>query len=497
MVATRDELIKMATPFTASITRLPKARQTLQVDRITAGFVDAHAHPLGLGIKLGAVDLDLGSYDEVLGAIEAWGRNIPADEWVTGRGWDQNNWADAPAGSWPLAAHLDERLPGRKVAVRRIDGHATWVSSAGLAAFGIDRDTTDPAGGQIIRDAAGNPTGVLIDTAAGLIDLPAPGHTERTRLVLAALDEMAAHGLTGAHDMGVSDATLAVYDELDRTGKLPLRIWAYLDPSSRAAGKLLRNGPYQIDRLRVVGIKAYADGALGSRGAHLSAPYADRPDHTGLEITSPEALRSLAASCVAAQASLAVHAIGDAAVTDVLDAFEHARGAHPEAVLVPLRVEHAQVVRPEDRRRFVQLNAIASMQPTHATSDSPWAEERLGPERISWAYSWRTLRNARAELAFGSDFPVEDVDPSEGIWAGTTRGGWTTDEVLTLEETITAFTLGAAYAVGEEARLGVVDNGLHADLTLWRQDDDRLRAVGTIVGGKVVWLDPSLTEDEK
>lgn len=473
--------------------RVGGAARRLEAERITAGFVDAHAHPMGLGNTLATLDVTgITSYRDTLARVAAWkGEGV-----ITGRGWDQNDWSDAPGGGWPLAADLERALPGRQVALSRVDGHALWVSPGVLAAAGIVAETSDPPGGRIVRDAQGRPTGVLVDTAMDLVTLPAPSPEEAEQRLVSALDLVAASGLTGVHDMGVSDETLAVYTELDQRGDLDVRIWAYLTPESQAAERLLRDGPWRGDRLAVVGIKAYADGALGSRGALLSSPYADEPGHAGLPVTPADQLRSLAVRCLQADAQLAVHAIGDRAVTEVLDGFQAAREAVPDSDAL-LRVEHAQVVRPEDRDRFAKLSVVASMQPTHATSDMPWAEDRLGPDRIGWAYTWRSLAESGALLAFGSDFPVEGVSPSLGVWAATTRtdargmpgGGWMPDERLTEAEAIGAFTWGAARAVGE-TELGAIKPGMLADLTLWHADRvpaGRLTPVGTVVAGEVVW----------
>ncbi|TNE90687.1 MAG: amidohydrolase [Deltaproteobacteria bacterium] len=483
-------ILEVVNPMDA---RVARATRRLEAERITAGFVDAHAHPMGLGNTLATLDVTgIGTYAATLDRVAAW----KGEGFVTGRGWDQNDWPDAPSGGWPLAADLERVAPGRKVVLRRVDGHAAWVSQAVLDEAQITRETADPVGGRIERDGSGAPTGVLVDTAMDLVEVPGIDDAEAEARLREALRLIAASGLTGVHDMGVSDAQLARYTRLDEAGELGVRIWAYLSPDSKAAERLLTEGPWRGDRLVVLGIKAYADGALGSRGALLSEPYADDPGHSGLPVTPAAELRELAVRCLAADAQLAVHAIGDRAVTEVLDGFEAARQAHPQSPAL-LRVEHAQIVRPEDRDRFAKLRVVASMQPTHATSDMPWAEERLGAERIGWAYTWRALKEAGAPLAFGSDFPVEGVSPALGMWAATTRtdargrpeGGWTPDQRLTGPEAVHAFTQGAADAVAE-TELGAVKAGMKADLTLWR--DDRVQAgrwmpVGTVVAGDVLW----------
>jgi len=477
-----------ATPFVGPSTTVVRA------EILTAGFVDAHAHPAGLGRALS--ELDLRGIDTLAATVDTV-RAAPGAGWITGRGWDQNDWTDA-AGRWPTYADLDAVHADRPVAVRRVDGHAMWLNSAALAEVGISEDTPDPPGGRLIRDGQGRPTGVLVDTAMGLVDLPDPDATERRRRQEIAVRRMTEVGLTGAHSMGVGDETLAIWEAMDAEGALPVRLWLYLSPESEAAERLLTSGPWSGERVSVVGIKAFADGALGSRGAHLSAPYADAPDHSGTPIDSLEELTELATRLLKVDASLAVHAIGDAGVSTALDAFEAARKAVPDSA-APLRLEHAQVVHPNDVPRFAALDVVASMQPTHCTSDMPWAPARLGEERVTWAYAWRTLADAGATLAFGSDFPVEKVDPNLGVWAATRRsepstalpvGGWSPEQALSLTETVAAFTSGAAVAVRADDRLGKLEPGHIADLTLWNAEaDGPWTPAATVVGGKLVWSD--------
>ena len=324
-----------------------------------------------------------------------------------------------------------------------------------------------------------------------------PLDEQRRRLVLA-LDAIAATGLTGVHDQGASDTTLALYQALADAGELPIKITAYAWIDTEAAGRARAEGGWGSGHFQVRGVKAAADGALGSRGAQLRADYSDQPGHRGLPGTETDVLAAWATDLLGQGLQLTVHAIGDGAVDRTLDAFEAAREAWPEQARLPLRVEHAQVVHPDDLPRFAALNAVASMQPTHATSDMPWAGERLGPEREPWSYTWRALEQAGAALAFGSDFPVEAVAPNEGLWSATTRmhadgtptGGWYPDQVLTLAEAVDAFSVGAHRARGETGPVGLVA-GAPADLTLWRVVDRHghpfLEPVATIVDGRVVW----------
>lgn len=468
------------------------AESTLRADLVTPGFVDAHAHPIGLGRRLAELDLvGVPTYAEALTLIkDAAARG---DGWVLGRGWDQNDWPDTPATGWPLAADLDTLGTARPIALRRIDGHATWANSAALALAGIDSSTADPVGGRILRDPTGAPSGVLVDTAADLLTPPEPTLDQVRRWLQAAQDDMIAHGLVGVHDMGVDDTTLAAYRAMDGDGALRVRVFAYLTPDSEAAKALLRRGPQWGAHLSLVGIKAYADGALGSRGALLSRPYHDEPATSGLAITNQDEIRELAIRCLRVRAQLAVHAIGDQAVTDVLDAFEAARRAVPEAKDVPLRIEHAQIVRPADRPRFATLGVVASMQPTHATSDMPWAEQRLGADRVSWGYSTKSLMTAGAVVPLGSDFPVESVDPALGVWAatrrtdlaGTPEGGFQREESLTELQAIDGFTTATWSALGQPAP--TLAPGQTADLTLWQRTDGPpgLKAIAVVIDGTV------------
>lgn len=457
---------------------------------VTPGLIDAHAHPAGVGTKLAQLDLSgTASLAEVRERVAE--AAVEGDGWLMGRGWDQNDWGDHEG--WPNATHLDHA--SRPVALRRVDGHALWVNTAGLQAAGITADTPDPDGGRILRDDTGAPTGVLIDAAVGLVDRPTPSTEESRRRLVQALDFIAASGLVGVHDMGVSDQTLSFYEELAASGELPIRIWAYLDPGAGAVERLKRDGPWGFGKLRVVGVKMYADGALGSRGALLSDPYSDEAETHGLAINSIDDLDAMATDLLAARAQLAVHAIGDRGISNVLDAFERARAAQPAASDVPLRVEHLQVVRPEDLSRMPGLNAVASMQPTHATSDGPWAEDRLGPDRVQWSYAWRDVLDAGVVLAFGSDFPVEEVSPKYGLWSATTRSdlgggeGWRMDQALSFDEAVAGFTSGTYAALGEDG--GDLEVGSVADLCVWRVEERFGHAwyepVEVVVGGTIVW----------
>ena len=389
--------------------------------------------------------------------------------------------------------------------LERIDGHAIWVNSAAMHAAGVAAATKDPSGGQVVRDAAGEPTGVFVDAASSLIDrhLPAPTDDEVKGALRAAMLELAALGMTGVHDAGIDERQYRLYQELGAAGELPIRVYAMLADNA-AARRVIAAGPKppQFDgRLQMRAVKAWVDGALGSRGAAMLQAYSDQPHHLGLRIYSPAQMDELAALTAARGWQLNVHAIGDAGNRIVLDAFASKVSAEQRAALRP-RIEHAQVIALEDIPRFAQLGVIASIQPTHATSDMNMAEDRVGSERIKGAYAWRKLLKAGAQLAGGSDFPVELANPFHGLYAAITRqdrdghppGGWYASEKLTREEALRLFTIDAAYAGHAESTLGALEPGKWADFILIDRDYfkvaeseiDDINVVETYVAGKRV-----------
>jgi hypothetical protein len=464
----------------------------------TPGLVDAHCHLYGLGGDLEHVSVrDLTSEAATVDVIAKAAKSRPAGQWLIGRGWDQNKW---PGQQFPTRKLLDAAVSDRPVVLERIDGHAIWVNGVALREAGIDKATKDPAGGKIVRDARGEATGVLIDNAEGLVmrKEPAPSADQRAKRLIAASKVAIEAGLTGVHDMGIDEETAAAYRALASAHQLPLRVYAYMAaPASLERFKTPPEPP--TGRFAMRGVKFYADGALGSRGARLYAPYSDDPKNIGLWRTEPAALAKGVDAAVAGGWAVAIHAIGDAGVGSVIDAFLAAEKAHPGDHR--LRIEHTQVIAPKDVPRMVEAHAIASMQPTHATSDMPWAEARLGHDRVLGAYAWRTMLNNHIPFAAGSDFPVEQVPPILGLYAAVTRqdakgmpaGGWYPDQRMTLSEAIEGFTRGAAYAEGSEATRGVLAVGRHADLTVWsgKLAPDvsllALRVDYTIVDGEMVY----------
>jgi len=469
-----------------------------------AGLADAHGHLALLGRWRGEVRLE-GAEDEEACArrVAERARATPPGRWLRGSGWDQNRW---PGARFPSEAALTRVVPRHPAALSRVDGHALWVNAPALAAAGIGTRTPDPPGGRILRAPDGSPSGVLVDAAQDLVlaRIPPPGSSELEDAVRAALAELTRVGLTSVHDAGVTSDVLAVLRRLAADDRLPLRVHAMLDgerpiPALREAMAEARGAP-EVGRLAAVRtVKLFADGALGSRGAALHEDYADDPGNRGLLLADSAALAERVAAIVAAGLQPAVHVIGDRAVTVVLDALEAAARAADVPALRP-RLEHLQLVLPGHVPRLVRLGAVASMQPAQAASDGPWLAARLGArtERLRGAFAWRTLVSAGVPLAFGSDFPVEDPDPRAGLAAAETRaarGGlpFGSEERLTRDEALAAFTRGAAYAAFAERRRGMVREGMDADLTVFAGDvascpAEALRELAvthTIVGGRL------------
>ena len=465
---------------------------------VMPGLIDAHGHLMGLGFSLLQADLvGTRSKEAVIDRLKDKSAGLNEGDWLLGRGWDQNDWAGQ---AFPAAADLDAAFPDRPVWLKRVDGHAGWANSAALRAAGIDARTADPEGGRLLRDEQGQPSGVLVDAAMDLIEthIPKPDIALRRRALRLALATASKAGLTGVHDAGVSRENLALYRELADDQALPLRVYAMADGDSDALRQLCREGLYThpSGRLSMRAVKLYADGALGSRGAALLADYSDEPGNRGLLIQSPEHLREIIDKAAACGVQPAVHAIGDRANREVLDAYA-ALTAKQRQALRP-RIEHAQVVAMDDIPRFAELGVIASMQPTHATSDMPWAGDRVGAERLRGAYAWRRYLDRATHMAFGSDFPVENVEPIPGLYAAITRqdaegspeGGWLPDQRLTLVEALDAFTRGAAYAGFAENEVGTLEPGMRADFIVLSMDPHQVRGRALLqIKVRSTWLD--------
>jgi predicted amidohydrolase YtcJ len=468
---------------------------------VTPGLIDAHSHLMEMGQSLFQVDLaGAPTYEEVVRRVQEAAAKVPAGTWVYGRGWDQNRW---PGKAFPTHEPLSAAVPGHPVWLGRVDGHAVLVNARAMQLLGIGEATQDPPGGRFVRDAAGRPTGVLVDNATNVAErLPSPTAAELERWLEAGARHCVAFGLTTVTDMGVGQAEIDAYEALRKQGKLPLRAALFLRDDEQLLARWLPQGP-RIDpqaRVTVRGVKMYADGALGSRGAALIEPYSDDPKNSGLLLTTGDHMEDVARRAVAAGFQVGIHAIGDRGSLIALDAMEKALGGpRPEA---RFRLEHTQVVRVQDLERMARLGIIASMQPTHATSDMPWAEERLGARRLERAYAWRKVLNDGGRLALGSDFPVESADPRLGLYAAVTRqdldgkppGGWLPGERLTREEALRGFTLDAAWSLFLDGEVGSLEVGKRADLTVFARDimtvpEREIPRVGvdmTLVDGQIV-----------
>jgi predicted amidohydrolase YtcJ len=476
----------------------------------TPGLVDAHGHVYGYGRTLSDVScVGLASEAACLEKVTDRAKTVPRGEWIRGRGWDQNDW---PGGAYPTAASLSKAAPDHPVILRRIDGHAAWVNELALSRAGIGKETPDPAGGRFLRHPDGRPTGILVDNAMDLIStkMPQPTAREIDDVLLRAMRALTTVGLTGVHDAGVEPEVLEGYRRLAQAGKLPVRVYAMVDgqvPVPELERRMAAwKGSPETGLLTVRSVKFLADGALGSRGALLFEPYADDPKNTGLPVTPSEELRARIAAAVRAGFQPCVHAIGDRACHETLNHFVAASSAGDVKALRP-RVEHLQVLQPKDVPLLKSSGAIASMQPTHATSDGPWAEKRLGTgtARQKGAYAWRQVLEAGVPLACGSDFPVEGIDPRAGLFSAETRawrlpdgslapkGGWMPEQRLTREEAIRCFTVGPAHAGHAEGRRGRIRVGFDADLTGFQGDVmavpaselARLPIAFTMVAGKL------------
>lgn len=469
---------------------------------VLPGLVDSHVHFLAVGLSLRLVDLqETRSLAEVVRRVGVAAAAAAPGLWVLGRGWDKNLWAE---GRWPTRRDLDPVSAGHPVALSSKDGHLLWVNSAAMAAAGIGPQTPDPRGGEIVRDAAGRPTGLLKEEAK------APVHAVLARPDPPALRQAlqdataAAHrvGLVGVHDIPDPwPETFAILQEARQSGALGLRIWMAipLDHLGHAVRLGLRSG-LGDEWLRVGGVKVFADGTLGSQTASMLAPFQGQPDNTGIAIHTAADLQDLVGRAVAAGWWPVVHAIGDRANREVLDAYELHRAA-ARRTGVRFRIEHVQLLDPADLPRLAQVGVVASMQPIHATSDRDIADRYWGG-RSRTAYAWRSLARLGTVLAFGSDAPVETMDPWPGLYAAVTRcrpddprPPWYPEETLTIEEALRAYTVGAAIASGEEDFRGTLAPGRLADFIVLDHDvmmeaaaDPevllQVRVLATVIGGR-------------
>jgi predicted amidohydrolase YtcJ len=476
------------------------------------GFTDSHLHLSGFARTLSEVDLTgtMSEADVVARTVAAATSRAPGT-WILGRGWDQNDWADT---SFPVHGPLSAALPAHPVALRRVDGHALLVNAAALMAAGIDGSTPDPPGGRLLRDEHGTPTGVLVDNAMELVEklVPPMEPAALAEAVRRAIVELHRHGITAVHDAGVPWSDVEVYADLARRGQFSLRARVMLDGTLPDDWRTDRGVPTSDltgqGLIAVRAMKFYADGALGSRGAALLDDYSDDPGNRGLLLTDEATLTAACERALRGGWQVCTHAIGDRGNRLVLDCYERALAAVPVAERAPggsdprFRIEHAQVLSAADVPRFAALGVIASMQCQHQTSDMPWAQARLGPERVKLAYAWRSLLDAGARLTGGSDCPVERPDPLAALHAAVTRsdehgepfGGWHHEQAMTRAEALASITAWPAYAAFDEQRLGSLAVGKLADIVVLSEDPltapegalGNIRVDATIFDGGVV-----------
>lgn len=482
----------------------PAFRLDGQHRTLLPGLIDAHGHVSGLGFQALSLDLtETNSLVEAQHKLQRYAAEHETPAWIRGGGWNQEKWK---LGRFPTAADLDPFTGDRPAILERVDGHAVLVNSAALKAAGITARTPDPAGGRIERDARGNPTGLFVDAARQLVEkaAPAPLPRERDAAMAKAQEILIADGVTATCDMGTSIDDWESLRRLGDTGRLRLRITSYglgVDTTLTIAGSQPTGWLYD-GRLRMVGVKLFADGALGSRGAWLKQPYSDMPSTRGLQFLDDAKLKNLMSRAAMDGFQVAVHAIGDAANAQVLDAIDEL--AQTYSGDRRWRIEHAQIIDPADLPRFAKNGTIASMQPSHATSDHAMAVKRLGPERLNGAYAEKTMLDEHVPLAFGSDYPVEDPNPFPGMADAVTRedaagdppGGFLPDQKISLTQAFAAFTTGGAYAAKAEDRIGSLTPGHEADFILLDRDPFQVdskslretRVLETWIGGVRVWV---------
>ncbi len=500
----------------------PDAPRTIDLagKTILPGLVDCHGHMIGLGaLHMGVVDLaGTRTYAEVIERVARRAKTTAPGTWIIGRGWDHESW---PERALPTHDALSAATPDHPVLLNRVDGHALLANDAALRLAGITAESTSPVGGEIIRDRAGAPTGVLVDNAMALVadKVPRGVRPNPENALLKAQELCLSAGLTGVHDAGVGPDEIDVYKALEASGRLKIRVHTMTSAAHARAWfekHGIKKADGDADRLAVRAAKLYIDGAMGSRGAWLLEPYADRSaaadgtPYAGLAVTQPAEVRAFADHALKHGYQLCTHAIGDRANREVLDAYERAMKAAGAVVgnqSPRFRIEHAQLLARADIQRFAESGIIASMQPTHATSDMRWVDARVGPERAKGAYAWASLLRAGAVIAGGSDFPVESHNPFLGLYAAITRqntegepaGGWLPQERMTREEALRAFTTAAAYTGFAEALRGSLTAGLQADFIVIDRDVmvcppaeiPATRVEMTVVGGEVVWSTPA------
>ncbi len=453
-----------------------KAAQELdaQGKYVFPGLIDAHCHFFRYGLGLQTADLvGTQSYEEIIQKLIDFREKYPNTPWILGRGWDQNDWENK---AFPNKAPLDSLFPDTPVLLSRVDGHGALANQKALDLAGITQDSKDIIGGKFIRED-GKLTGVLIDNTIALVsrNIPKPSRQEQITALLEAQANCFAVGLTSVHDAGLDKDIIELIDSLQEAGDLKMHIYAMISNSEANRAHYLKTGPIVKDRLHVCSFKLYADGALGSRGACLIEPYSDDPDNVGFLRASPEELDQWLSEIAASPFQANTHCIGDSANSYILDVYgKYLEGPNDRR----WRIEHAQVIHTGDFSKFKEFSIIPSVQPTHATSDMYWAGERLGKEREKGAYAYKDLQDQNPNLALGSDFPVEQIDPLLGFYAGVFRidsdnypeGGYQIENALSRYDALKGATLGAAYAAFEEKERGSLRKGKWADFIILDQD---------------------------
>lgn len=506
----RDRILKVGTNAEVKALAGPKTWFIdLQGQRVVPGFYDSHLHLLNGGLSLSRVDLkDAADEAEFGRRLVEFDKNTPRDRWLTGGQWDHDR---TFGGQLPTAATIDKYVKDRPVFIRRYDGHMALANSAALKLAGITAQTPDVPGGVIDRYPDGKPTGVLRDNAMGLVGrlVPEPDEAEIREAVLAAQKHAAEFGITSVQDLdGSAPETrrklLHVLQQLAREGKLTVRVdlrWPIGQHKELAAVGVEAN--FGNDFVRIGGVKGFMDGSLGSSTAKMFAPYEGNPNNTGVYVTPPDTMRALVRSADAAGLNVCVHAIGDEANATLLDIFAEVAKQNGNRDR-RFRIEHVQHLRPADYGRFKELGVIASMQPFHVIDDGRWAEGRIGAKRCASSYAYRSLLDAGAKLAFGSDWPVAPLDPIAGIDAAVNRRtldgkhpkGWFPEQRITVAEAVQAYTQGSAFAAGQENNKGTLTPGKLADFVVLSRDIFDAKATGpltdakvvlTIVGGQVVY----------
>ncbi|MBC3883089.1 amidohydrolase family protein [Undibacterium sp. LX40W] len=452
----------------------------LQGKTVLPGLIDAHGHVFELGIAASQLSLRASAnLEQAQKAIAEYAQKYPQHQWILGGEWNQAIWK---LGRFPNAAEIDAVLKDRPVWLRRVDGHAGWANSAAMKLAGISRDTPDPQGGKIERDANGNATGIFVDSAMSLVEkvLPAKNESEMRAALDAAMAQLRSVGLTSVHDAGVSKEDDHLFREYAKQEKLTTRVYGMISGVQGFFDEVAKSGPlnsFAEDKYALRAVKLYSDGALGSRGAALLAPYSDAPHTKGLLFVSNQEMQTMVDKAASRGYQVNVHAIGDAGNLQVINSLAALKGKNSATVLRH-RIEHAQVLQLSDIPRLKMSHIIPSMQPTHATSDMNMAEDRVGKQRLEGAYAWRTFLKQGSRIACGSDFPIESPNPFWGIYSAVSRqdfdqkpeGGWHAEQAMTRLEAFRCFTLDAAYAANQENILGSLEKGKWADFIVLDQD---------------------------